>query len=188
VMVEASPGSVYRQKGDRAEAGDEGGAIAAWVAHFAPNAAPFVRVGALPAGAPGEARAEAPSDEAVRRVEASRPKKARNTETTKTLLLWVLLIGLFLGVWAQLSGGAEGELWLPIAVVVGTVGVVLWIGSGFRRGRREGRRIDAATRAIGAGDLDQAASELAFEAKTALRRAQAAHLRAEVEILRGHPD
>jgi hypothetical protein len=182
-MSDASQASVYRQKGDRAAADDEAAAIAAWVARYAPNAAPFVRTGA-PARADAEeaSRAEEPSAAATRKVEAARPGKVKVPVNT-TFAVWVVIILLFLGVWgASTYGGAP---WMIAATVAGVGAFVAWIVRNYRRSKADARAINEALWALGEGDLDRAARELAREPKSAMHRAQRAHALAELDLRRG---
>ncbi len=185
-MLESSPASVYRQQGDREAPGEDAAEIAAWVAWHAPSAAPFVRTGtAAAAGATGRGiKAEAPSDEARRKVEASRPKGAKDPRSLKAFALRVVLILAFLAgwVWFGVSVAPLPE-WLLIAVV--GLGMGAWVVRKVRRANREARRIAGASRAISVGDLEGAAAALDFEPSFPNHRAQAAHFQAKIALRRG---
>jgi len=154
--------------------------VAAWVAKVAPSAAPFVR-GARRAegGAPADLSAGTPTDEARRKVEAARPV-IKPKETARSLGVWIALVLGFLLMWRMNTSAA-----LPAMALLGSGGLVGWALRGRRRARADERRIRAGIRAYGAGDLDRAAAELAFEPRSALHRAQAAHFRADIALARG---
>jgi hypothetical protein len=179
-MLDAGAAPVYRQKaslGGEASADD---AVAAWVAKMAPNAAPFVRTPPRGEGAArGAVDAGAPSDEARRKIEAARPVLA-SKQSTRTFLIWVGLILLFLFLWQ-----VKVDWVVPALTLLATGGIAVWIVRARLRHRADERRLRAGIRAYGAGDLDRAAAELAFEPKAALQRAQAAHFRADIAIVRG---
>ncbi len=183
-MLEASPTSVYRQQGDRPAPGDEAAAITAWVACYAPNAAPFVRAGAVHAGGKG-IQAEAPSDEARRLLAASRSSDVKEKQGLKAIGLWTVLVLMFVGVWGWLVPSVGPRFQGPL-VAGGTFLLLFGLAvRQIRRTRREARHLNRVARAVNAGDLDRAAAALAVEPKAPLQRAQTAHLRAEVALRRG---
>jgi hypothetical protein len=183
-MIEASAASVYRQKGDAAPVNDDAASVAAWVACFAPNAAPFVRAVAVPPGT-AAARAEVPSADARRWVAAARPSSLRDSRAVKTLGLWVVLVGVFLAIWTARDASPGGDLLLVLLVIAAGGGIVVWMAQALRKNRRAAARIARAASALNAGDLERAAAAVAFEPDNAQQRAQAAQLAAEVALRSG---
>lgn len=187
-MLEADAGSVYRRKGDRAAASDAG-AVAAWVAGYAPNAAPFVRAVGVASADGGEAApAPTPSAEAQRKVAASRPGKVKvgRANTGTALAILMVLFGVFSGLWSGFTDSPYSGLWKVIAVFVALiVGVGAWTVRNIRREARNERRINAAFRALSAGDLARAAADIDFVPRSAKHRVQVAHGRAEIALRSG---
>jgi hypothetical protein len=185
-MLEASLSSVYRQRADRVVT-DEGAAAedAAWIAKFAPNAAPFVR-SSLPAGGAGDVRMKAPSEEARRKLEArTMPRKVKRAGSA-TLGIWVVLVLAFAVLWGAMPVMSFRSSWLiPVIVIAVVVALVGWIARGLRRQLRHTKRINAALRVLGAGALPS--DDLALDGATARHRAHAAHVLAEAALRSGDP-
>ena len=186
-MLEASAGSVYRQRADREAAADEAPETAAWVARFAPSAAPFVRGPDLPAGTAGGSLAEAPSEAARAKVAAARPGKVPVPANHLASALWLVGIFGFVGLWAAPEGTMTPAV-TRAAWVVLTLGVAAVIARAVLQARREARRLKAAEHQLAVGELSAVAADLELEAKSPTRRAQAASMLAEAALRRGDPE
>jgi hypothetical protein len=185
-MLDASASSVYRQRADRTRADDESRVNAAWVAAFAPNAAPFVRGETLPAGESGEgARPEQPSEKARRKLAAARSKRFK-PRPNNALPRWFLGVLGFIILYQATAPGADE--WKSLSIggfFLFTVGSIFWIVRARRRQTRDTNRINAALLGLSMGELPT--DELALEAKAPMHRAQAAHVLAEIALRRGEP-
>src|SRR5262249_11822587 len=126
------------------------------------------------------------SEDARRKLADARAFKVKSSNAHWAVALWVLLIMVFVVLWSDLGGGKEHAREAVIVLLtVLALGLFLWVSRNVRRSRREQRRVTAALRALGVGDLERASAKLAFEPKAAARRADAAHLRAEAALRRG---
>jgi hypothetical protein len=185
-MLDASLSSVYRQRADRVVANDDLAVKdAAWIAKFAPNAAPFVR-SCLPASGAGDLRADAPSEGARRKLEGRTMPRRYKRPRSASLAFWVVCVTGFLLLWAGIDCVAGPGSWLLLAKVIATIfPFVVWTARSLRRQTRHAKRIKAALRELGAGALPT--DDLALDAATPAQRTQAANVLAEAALRSGDP-
>ncbi|MDC0681334.1 hypothetical protein [Sorangium atrum] len=134
-MLKAKASSVYRTGAKREpEAGGELSA-ADWAARISPDAAPFMRAPALAAGGVEElSRAEVDRADASARAAAEGRAGSNRQPVAKAarrmLLLWVVLVMVFLGVWQLLNSNQAPPVAptverLPAEPIFGPLAIVL---------------------------------------------------------------
>ncbi|WP_437553065.1 hypothetical protein WME97_17370 [Sorangium sp. So ce367] len=180
-MLKAKASSVYRTGAKREpEAGGELSA-ADWAARISPDAAPFMRAPALAAGGVEElSRAEVDRADASTRAAAEGRAGSNRQPATKaarrTVLLWVALVMLFLGVWQFLSPDqppvAPGVERLPARLIVRPLSIVVALPIFFivmlvgavlvnmARARKLSQRFMAAQIAVAKGEEQRGKGEL----------------------------